>query len=393
MSTKSNPGPFNCYAAAFPDETIFTMLARDPAMPSTIQFWCEQRRQLGKAETEDDLARIAAAYEESIAAIKWRAANLDPFGDGTPTWRVPLGIDDTTTRPISTLIDKHEGDGDEAVRINRNWLYTLIERLESAPDMNDVRRVAEELSLARDSGLPAEFNGFNQPVEDYPERETGKLAALGAAYGGDPYEAAGDPYKGFAETLGEKVVVDSEPSDLAHAPEVPPHRFSTFVKGERYAYARGLEINPSHLPVALDAMALDGWDLLAIFGQTDSQHVGFIFQRRLEFVVVGGNPRLDAEIALQNYRDRFPAFAREWAKDIPLLPRDGLDVEVEVHVTARTEEHADKAVGWLKGRLHSPTWPVEMGVRGLVDGRPKLAFDIRCQPGQGCSEFGRQQEP
>ena len=78
---------------------------------------------------------------------------------------------------------------------------------------------------------------------------------------------------------GERLVVDTDPDDLAHAPEVPPHRFSQFHKGEQYAYARGLEINPTHLPTALDAMAKDGWHLLAIFGQTDSQHVGFIFER------------------------------------------------------------------------------------------------------------------
>lgn len=80
-------------------------------------------------------------------------------------------------------------------------------------------------------------------------------------------------------TVGTKPTMDTKPDDLAHAPEVPPHRFSQFIKGERYAYARGLEVNPTHLPTALDAMAKDGWNLLAIFGQTDSANVGFIFER------------------------------------------------------------------------------------------------------------------
>lgn len=99
-----------------------------------------------------------------------------------------------------------------------------------------------------------------------------------------------DPYRLVA---AEPVVVDTQPTDLAHNPEVPPHRFSTFHKGERYAYARGLEINPIHLPVALDAMARDGWHLLAIFGQTDSKHVGFIFERRPEPVMLMSMGTLD----------------------------------------------------------------------------------------------------
>lgn len=73
--------------------------------------------------------------------------------------------------------------------------------------------------------------------------------------------------------------VDTAPDDLAHAPEVPHHRFSTFYENGDYAYARGLEVNPIHLPVALDAMRLSGWHLVSLFGQTDSRHIGFIFKR------------------------------------------------------------------------------------------------------------------
>ena len=74
--------------------------------------------------------------------------------------------------------------------------------------------------------------------------------------------------------------LDTAPDDLAHAPEVPHHRFSTFYESGEYAYARGLEVNPIHLPVALDAMRKSNWHLVAIFGQTDSQHIGFIFRRQ-----------------------------------------------------------------------------------------------------------------
>lgn len=85
----------------------------------------------------------------------------------------------------------------------------------------------------------------------------------------------------YAPVAGqERVLIDSKPDDLAHAPEVAPHRFSQFTKGNLYAYARGLEVAPVHLPVALDAMAADGWYLMAIFGATDTKNIGFIFSRR-----------------------------------------------------------------------------------------------------------------
>jgi hypothetical protein len=69
------------------------------------------------------------------------------------------------------------------------------------------------------------------------------------------------------------------PEQLAEMQTVPDYRFGRLVKGEVYAYARGLTINPSHLPGALDAMLTDGWRLLSVFGQTDSENVGFIFER------------------------------------------------------------------------------------------------------------------
>jgi len=66
---------------------------------------------------------------------------------------------------------------------------------------------------------------------------------------------------------------------LAELQEVPDYRFARLKKGKHYAYARGLTINPTHLPQALDAMLEDGWRLLSLFGQTDSEHVGFIFEK------------------------------------------------------------------------------------------------------------------
>lgn len=67
--------------------------------------------------------------------------------------------------------------------------------------------------------------------------------------------------------------------DVVEPGNPPTHRFRDFFKGEHYAFARGLGINPTHLPRALDAMLEDGWELMAVFGETSAEHIGFLFRR------------------------------------------------------------------------------------------------------------------
>lgn len=148
-------------------------------------------------------------------------------------------------------------------------------------------------------------------------------------------------------TAGERVIVDTAPSDLAHAPEVPPHRFSVFHKGERYAYARGLEINPTHLPTALDAMAKDGWHLLAIFGQTDSQHVGFIFERQtftaFELAHGFGGPTQEE----MERRREGPQYARFMGGE----PLDEIRADDKPAHCAPDDEECWKRIGYGRGQM------------------------------------------
>lgn len=39
MGTKNNPGKFDCYAKAEPDEPMFVLLARDPFAPFVVELW------------------------------------------------------------------------------------------------------------------------------------------------------------------------------------------------------------------------------------------------------------------------------------------------------------------------------------------------------------------
>lgn len=39
MGTKNNPGPYDCYARAEPDEPLFTLLGRDPSAAHLVAAW------------------------------------------------------------------------------------------------------------------------------------------------------------------------------------------------------------------------------------------------------------------------------------------------------------------------------------------------------------------
>lgn len=52
MATKNNPGPYDCYANAEPDEPMFVLLGRDATAALVVTFWVALRQKLGKTEPE-----------------------------------------------------------------------------------------------------------------------------------------------------------------------------------------------------------------------------------------------------------------------------------------------------------------------------------------------------
>lgn len=256
MPTKQHPGVFDCYAAALPDEPIFVILGRDIAGPATLGYWAQQRIALGKTDGPDDLDRIKAAVAEATEMREWRERMIEMSIDGVPPWRLERSFITDEMNPIFSKPEQtYSFEGctrsyrlDEITEI-------LMDHEAGRPPVAEV--IVQGLVRVGDKAMTI------QEIEEIVNRVPEKIPTLQPE-----------------STLGERVIIDSKPDDLAHAPEVAPHRFSFFHKGERYAYAKGLEINPTHLPVAMDAMALDGWYLCAIFGETDSKNVGFMFERR-----------------------------------------------------------------------------------------------------------------
>lgn len=43
MGTKNNPGQFDCYANAAPDEPMFILLGRDPHAATIVRKWANDR--------------------------------------------------------------------------------------------------------------------------------------------------------------------------------------------------------------------------------------------------------------------------------------------------------------------------------------------------------------
>jgi hypothetical protein len=70
MGTKNNPGAFDCYAKAEPDEPMFVLLGRDPCAGPLITLWIAFRSELlGEAEG----AKHEEARACSHALSRWAA--------------------------------------------------------------------------------------------------------------------------------------------------------------------------------------------------------------------------------------------------------------------------------------------------------------------------------
>ena len=67
MGTKNNPGQYDCYTNAAPDEPMFILLGRDPCAPLVVTLWVKLRREMGKT----NLAKIEEARSCARAMETW----------------------------------------------------------------------------------------------------------------------------------------------------------------------------------------------------------------------------------------------------------------------------------------------------------------------------------
>lgn len=68
MGTKNNPGTYDCYEKADPDEPMFVLLARDPQAPALVTIWALDRQTV--AGRDDEKAQEAMACVRAMN--EWR---------------------------------------------------------------------------------------------------------------------------------------------------------------------------------------------------------------------------------------------------------------------------------------------------------------------------------
>jgi hypothetical protein len=69
MSTKNNPGKFNCYEKAEPDEPMFVLLGRDPVASFVVRYWAVLRAATGENLNSDE--QITKALQDADAMEAW----------------------------------------------------------------------------------------------------------------------------------------------------------------------------------------------------------------------------------------------------------------------------------------------------------------------------------
>ena len=81
MGTKNNPGLFDCYANADPNEPMFILLGRDKHAPTLVWLWASLRELDG-----EDAAKVTEARTCAANMMQWAHDHKRPvvgFGQAT----------------------------------------------------------------------------------------------------------------------------------------------------------------------------------------------------------------------------------------------------------------------------------------------------------------------
>lgn len=74
MSTKNNPGEFDCYANAADDEPMFILLGRDKDAPMSVRIWAMLREMQIEAgsKPESDMKQVHEARQCAYQMDRYR---------------------------------------------------------------------------------------------------------------------------------------------------------------------------------------------------------------------------------------------------------------------------------------------------------------------------------
>ncbi len=89
MGTKNDPGRYDCFANAEPDEPMFVLLARDKHAPTLVWLWATLREL-----DQEEPAKVAEARDCMAAMLSWQIAH----------GRKPIGLAQAALAGVLELI-------------------------------------------------------------------------------------------------------------------------------------------------------------------------------------------------------------------------------------------------------------------------------------------------
>lgn len=101
MGTKNNPGKFDCYANAEPDEPMFILLGRDRHAATLVKLWALLRHM-----EEEDSTKVAEALGCAAKMDEWRSSLGKP--------RIDAAIEQKLFFAITEGMDEHPDGFEDA---------------------------------------------------------------------------------------------------------------------------------------------------------------------------------------------------------------------------------------------------------------------------------------
>lgn len=89
MSTKTDPGEFDCYAKLSDDEPYFVLRAKDPLAPLLVRMWADLWIDTRGMR---DHPKALEAYECASSMEDWRRSQKQPRFSAIPEGKVHLGV-------------------------------------------------------------------------------------------------------------------------------------------------------------------------------------------------------------------------------------------------------------------------------------------------------------
>lgn len=126
MATKNNPGDFDCYAAAGPDEPIFILRANDVLAPSAVLYWAENyewdmgRRIPARPLSDKERRKIDEARQCAGEMVRWF---FNRYGGYTRRDK-----DETKRREAEEAAGAEDVGGGAALQMHWNDAQALGER-------------------------------------------------------------------------------------------------------------------------------------------------------------------------------------------------------------------------------------------------------------------------